>query len=173
MLKRTKWKDKLLHIKLPHTYVLLTMILLAVVVMAYVIPSGQYDRVFDEAAQRTVVLPDSFHYVAGKQPGLFDIFLSVYRGYVSAANILFLVVFAYGFVYMLNKNGTLHAAVHALIRLVGDRTQLLIPVGMVLFGLLGSTLGIFEETYGLVPVFAGIMASHIASMEIFETSLPT
>ena len=50
MLKRTKWKDKLLHIKLPHTYVLLTMILLAVVVMAYVIPSGQYDRVFDEAA---------------------------------------------------------------------------------------------------------------------------
>lgn len=159
MLKRTKWKDKLLHIKLPHTYVLLTMILLAVVVMAYVIPSGQYDRVFDEAAQRTVVLPDSFHYVAGKQPGLFDIFLSVYRGYVSAANILFLVVFAYGFVYMLNKNGTLHAAVHALIRLVGDRTQLLIPVGMVLFGLLGSTLGIFEETYGLVPVFAGIMAA--------------
>lgn len=159
MLKRTKWKDKLLHIKLPHTYVLLTMILLAVVVMAYVIPSGQYDRVFDEAANRTVVLPDSFHYVAGKQPGLFDIFLSVYRGYVSAANILFLVVFAYGFVYMLNKNGTLHAAVHALIRLVGDRTQLLIPVGMVLFGLLGSTLGIFEETYGLVPVFAGIMAA--------------
>ena len=159
MLKRTKWKDKLLHIKLPHTYVLLTMILLAVVVMAYVIPSGQYDRVFDEATKRTVVLPDSFHYVAGKQPGLFDIFLSVYRGYVSAANILFLVVFAYGFVYMLNKNGTLHAAVHALIRLVGDRTQLLIPVGMVLFGLLGSTLGIFEETYGLVPVFAGIMAA--------------
>ena len=68
-------------------------------------------------------------------------------------------MFAYGFVYMLNKNGTLHAAVHALIRLVGDRTQLLIPVGMVLFGLLGSTLGIFEETYGLVPVFAGIMAA--------------
>ena len=159
MLKRTKWKDKLLHIKLPHTYVLLTMILLAVVVMAYVIPSGQYDRVFDEAANRTIVLPDSFHYVAGKQPGLFDIFLSVYRGYVSAANILFLVVFAYGFVYMLNKNGTLHAAVHALIRLVGDLTQLLIPVGMVLFGLLGSTLGIFEETYRLVPVFAGIMAA--------------
>ena len=38
MLKNTKWKDKLLHIKLPHTYVLLTMILLAVVAMAYVIP---------------------------------------------------------------------------------------------------------------------------------------
>ena len=92
MLKNTKWKDKLLHIKLPHTYVLLTMILLAVVAMAYVIPSGQYDRVFDEAAKRTIVLPDSFHYVEGKQPGIFDIFLSVYRGYVSAANILFLVV---------------------------------------------------------------------------------
>ena len=39
------------------------------------------------------------------------------------------------------------------------RTYLLIPVCMLLFGLLGATLGIFEETYGLVPVFIGIMTA--------------
>ena len=36
------------------------------------------------------------------------------------------------------------------------RTHLLIPVFMLLFGVLGSTLGIFEETYGLVSVFVGM-----------------
>ena len=143
--------------KLPHTYVILTIILLIVVGLTYVIPGGQYDRVVDPASGKTIVLPDSFHFVEGNRPGFFDIFLSVSRGYVSAADILFLIVFAYGFVYVLKANGTLDAAVAALLKLMGSRTELLIPVGMVLFGLLGSTLGIFEETYGLVPVFASIM----------------
>ena len=151
------FKERILHIQMPHTYVLLTISLLMVVLLTYVIPSGEYDRIRDEVSGKMIVLPESFHYVEGQRPGLFDIFLSVYRGYVSAADILFLVVFAYGFVFVLNRNGTLQASVHALIRIIGNRTQLLIPIGMIVFGLLGSTLGIFEETYGLIPVFAGIM----------------
>ena len=143
--------------KLPHTYVILSIILLIVVGMTYVIPAGQYDRVLDPVSGKTVVLADSFHFAEGNRPGFFDIFLAVSRGYVSAADILFLIVFAYGFVFVLKSNGTLDAAVGALLRRMGSRTELLIPVGMLLFGLLGSTLGIFEETYGLVPVFAGIM----------------
>ena len=140
--------------KLPHTYVILSIILLIVVGMTYVIPAGQYDRVLDPVSGKTVVLADSFHFAEGNRPGFFDIFLAVSRGYVSAADILFLIVFAYGFVFVLKSNGTLDAAVGALLRRMGSRTELLIPVGMLLFGLLGSTLGIFEETYGLVPVFA-------------------
>lgn len=149
-------KEKLTHIKMPHTYVILTGILLAVVVMTYLIPAGQYDRVLDAASGKMVVLPESFHFVEGKQPGLFDIFLALQRGYVSAADILFLIVFAYGYVYMLTKNGTLNNSINVLVRRMGSRTHLLIPVCMMIFGLLGATLGIFEEVYGLVSVFIGI-----------------
>lgn len=152
-----KCKKSFIGWKLPHTYVILATILLIVVGLTYVIPGGQYDRMVDPVSGKTIVLPDSFHFVEGNRPGFFDIFLSVSRGYVSAADILFLIVFAYGFVYILKANGTLDAAVAALLKRMGSRTELLIPVGMILFGLLGSTLGIFEETYGLVPVFAGIM----------------
>ena len=91
-------KNKLLRIKMPHTYVLLTMILLSVVVLTYLIPAGEYDRVLDEMSGKMVVLPESFHYVEGIRPGFFDIFLALQRGYVSAANILFLIVFAYSYV---------------------------------------------------------------------------
>ena len=162
MLKRQrnlteKCKKSFIGWKLPHTYVILTIILLVVVGLTYIIPGGEYDRVIDPANGKTIVLPDSFHFVEGNRPDFFDIFLSVSRGYVSAADILFLIVFAYGFVYVLKDNGTLDAAVSALLKLMGKRTELLIPVGMLLFGLLGSTLGIFEETYGLVPLFASIM----------------
>ena len=149
-------KEKLTRFKMPHTYVILTVILLAVVALCYLIPAGEYDRVVDPASGKTVVLPDSFHFVEGDRPGFFDIFLALQRGYVDAADILFLIVFAYGYVYMLTENGTLNNAIQLLVRRMKGRTHLLIPICMMLFGLLGSTLGIFEETYGLVAVFISI-----------------
>lgn len=151
-----KLKNKLSQIKMPHTYVFLTIILLIVVLLTYLIPAGQYERVLDEASGKMVVVAESFHLTEGARPGFFDIFLSIQRGYVSAANILFLIVFAYGYVYMLIDNGTLHNSINVLIRCIGNKTHLLIPVCMLLFGALGSTLGIYEEVYGLVPVFIGI-----------------
>ena len=154
-----KYKEKLMHIKMPHTYVILSIIMLIVVAMTYLIPAGAYDRILDEASGKMVVLPETFHYVEGVRPGFFDIFLAIQRGYVSASDILFLIVFAYSYVYLLTENGTINNAIRVLIDKMGNRTQLLIPACMILFGLLGATLGIFEETYGLVPVFAGIMAA--------------
>lgn len=149
-------KTRLQNIRMPHTYVILTMILLVVVGLTYIIPAGEYTRILDPASAREIVEAGSFHYVEGKRPGLFGIFLALQRGYVDAADILFLIIFAYGYVYMLIDNGTLNALINGLIRMLGRRTFLIIPVGMTAFGVLGSTMGIFEEVYGLVPVFAGI-----------------
>lgn len=100
-----RWKEKLSKIKMPHTYVILTIILLVVVALCYLIPAGEYVRELDPVSGKTVVIPDSFHFTEGKKPGLFDIFLSLQRGYVDAADILFLIVFAYGYVYILTKMG--------------------------------------------------------------------
>lgn len=151
-----KLKNKLMQVKMPHTYVILTIILLAVVALTYMIPAGEYQRVMDPVSGRMVVTADSFHYMEGVKPEFFDIFLALQRGYVGAADILFLIVFAYGYVYMLTENGSLNSLINCLIRSLGKRTYLIIPVSMFFFGLLGSTMGIFEEVYGLIPVFIGI-----------------
>lgn len=149
-------KQRLLHMKMPHTYVILTIIYMAVIALTYLIPGGEYTRVFDSVSGRMVVLADSFHFVDGIRPGFFDIFLNLQKGYVSAADILFLIIFAYGYVYMLIDNGTLSSLIHCLVKTMGKRTCLIIPICMTLFGLLGSTMGIYEEVYGMVPVFVGI-----------------
>lgn len=75
-----KLKRKLPQIKMPHTYVILTLILLVVVLLTYIVPGGQYDRVLDEASGKMIVVADSFHYAQGKRPGIFDVFLSLQRG---------------------------------------------------------------------------------------------
>lgn len=139
--------------KMPHTYILLSFILMIVAVLAHIIPSGEFDRVKDVATGKMVVIPGTFKFVEGNPPGIFDIFVSVQRGFVSVADIIFFIIFAYGFVYMLIKNGTLDAVLGLMIRKLGNKVEVIIPVAMLVFGLLGATMGMYEEVYGLIPVF--------------------
>lgn len=142
--------------KMPHTYVILSGLLILVSMLTHIIPSGQFERIKDAATGKMIVVPGSFTFSPGKTPKIFDVFLNLQRGYIDAADIMFLIIFAYGFVYMLIKNGTLDAFLGALIKIMGKKIHWLIPISMLTIGILSSTMGIYEEVYGLIPVFIGI-----------------
>ncbi len=147
---------KKFQFKMPHNYVILISIMALMLVLTHIIPAGEYQRVEDPVSGRMVVVPGSYETVDVEAPGFFDLFLALEQGYVEAADIMFLIIFAYGFVYVLTKNGTMDAALGTMVKKVGNRVQLLIPITMLILGLLASTMGIYEEVYGLFPVFVGI-----------------
>ena len=151
-----KKEKKTFQFKMPHTYVILISIMVLMLVLTHIIPAGEYDRVEDPVSGKMVVVADSYHEIDVEGPGIFDLFLALQEGYVDAANIMFLIIFAYGFVYVLTKNGTMDAALGTMVRKIGSRVSLLIPITMLVLGILGSTMGIYEEVYGLFPVFVGI-----------------
>jgi uncharacterized ion transporter superfamily protein YfcC len=151
-----KKEKKKFQFKMPHTYVILISIMVLMLVLTHIIPAGEYDRVEDPVSGKMVVVADSYHEIDVEAPGIFDLFLALQEGYVDAANIMFLIIFAYGFVYVLTKNGTMDAALGTMVRKIGSRVSLLIPITMLVLGILGSTMGIYEEVYGLFPVFVGI-----------------
>ena len=134
---------------MPHTYVILISIMVLMLVLTHIIPAGEYDRVEDPVSGKMVVVADSYHEIDVEAPGIFDLFLALQEGYVDAADIMFLIIFAYGFVYVLTKNGTMDAALGTMVRKIGSRVSLLIPITMLVLGILGSTMGIYEEVYGL------------------------
>lgn len=49
--------------KVPHTYVILVALVLICAIATWLVPAGAYDRVVNEATGRSVVDPDSFHFV--------------------------------------------------------------------------------------------------------------
>lgn len=149
-------EKKKFHFKMPHTYVILISIMVLMLLLTHIIPAGEYNRVEDPVSGKMVVVPGSYHQIDVDAPGIFDLFLALQNGYVDAANIMFLIIFAYGFVYVLTKNGTMDAALGTMVRKIGSRVSLLIPITMLVLGVLGSTMGIYEEVYGLFPVFVGI-----------------
>lgn len=156
MANTEKKEKKKFQFKMPHTYVILISIMVLMLVLTHIIPAGEYDRVEDPVSGKMVVVADSYHEIDVEAPGIFDLFLALQEGYVDAADIMFLIIFAYGFVYVLTKNGTMDAALGTMVRKIGSRVSLLIPITMLVLGILGSTMGIYEEVYGLFPVFVGI-----------------
>lgn len=141
--------------KMPHSYVIIFSMLVLAFIMGNIIDAGEYERVANEAG-KMVVIPGSYHKVDNIGINPFEFFSSIQQGFVKSAYIIYFVIFAYSFVYMIIKNGTFDAVVGFLLRKVGSRIELIIPIGMTLFGVLGSTMGLFEETYGLLPVFMAI-----------------
>ena len=133
-------KERIKNFKMPHTYVILVTIMFIVLILTHIIPAGSYERVEDAVTGKMVVVPDSYAYVDAEAPGLFGLFQALEAGYVDAADIMFLIIFAYGFVYVLTKNGTMDAALGTLVRKIGNRVQLLIPITMLILGLMASTM---------------------------------
>ncbi|MBQ1271327.1 MAG: YfcC family protein [Clostridia bacterium] len=140
---------------MPNNYVVIFGIIVLAMIMTYIIPAGAYDRVANDEG-RMVVVDGSFHFVEQSPVGPFELFECISSGFTEVSDIIFFIVFAYAWISVLLKNGTFNAMVGGLIRKFGNKIELLIPVIMIFFGVLGSTMGMSEETYGLIPAFVGI-----------------
>ena len=62
-----------------------------------------------------------FHHVDKIGCSIFDMFKSFQIGFEDSAQIIFFIIFAYAFVYVLLKNGTFDALVGSVLRKVGNR----------------------------------------------------
>lgn len=142
--------------QVPHTYVIIGIILIFVTAMTYLVPAGEYERMEDPATGRTVVVNDSFHFVEQTPVTPFRMAMAIADGMVDASDIIFFIFFAYGFVYLLIQTGAFYGSIGALSRKMKGSEAMIFPVFMVMFGICGSTFGMYEETYGLLPAFIGI-----------------
>jgi uncharacterized ion transporter superfamily protein YfcC len=116
------------------------------------VPAGQYDRRDDPATGKRIVVAGSFHRVDPHPIGLFDTLLSVPRGMVDAASVIFLVFLVGGAFTVVEETGALRQAVGSLVLAVGKRGELVIPIVSLAFAAGGALENMAEEIIALVPV---------------------
>lgn len=153
MTKNEKGKRKF---KIPHTYVIIGALVIIAMILTWVVPAGQFERQEDPETGREVVIPGSYKRIEKTPVSPFKMVMAVQEGMIETSDIIFFIFFAYGFVYMQMKTGAFDGAVGALLRNMKGKEKYLIPAFMLLFGICGSTFGMYEETYGLLPAFVGI-----------------
>lgn len=138
-------------------FVLLLALLAICIILTYILPSGEYLR--ETTGGRSVVDPASFHFIDSSPLGFLDIISSIPLGMVDAASIMFFVIIIGGVYGIINSTGAIEALILTVIKKLGNKEKILIPGLMLFFALLGSLLGMFEETLPYLLIIAPLMIS--------------
>lgn len=163
-------------------FVLLTALVLFFSALSYVIPAGQYERQELPQLKRTVVVPGSFHYIERTPVKIWDLFLSLPKGMLNAATIIFGIFIAGGAFRILEEIGTINASLYALVRRVRGREILVVPVVMIAFALAGGLANISNSIMIFIPLgmviakslkfdpIVGLGITYLAAYSGFNTS---
>lgn len=135
--------------RVPHTYVLLVGLIALAAVATWIVPAGSYDRVVERG--REIVDPLSYHRVEGRPAGPGAFFLAFPRGLLEVSGIVFYIFIIGGAFGVLEATGVVRDGVRSLVRRLGGRKALVVPLLAAVFALGGGTIGIAEETLVFLP----------------------
>ncbi len=89
--------------------------------------------------------------------GLFDAFKAMFGGYWMAFDVAFYIIGMYALVLVLMESHTLKNGVTSLVKGLGGREILLVPILFILFSMGGTLFGMQEETLGLIPIVVPVL----------------
>jgi len=140
------------RLRFPPPLVLLSGAVFLAAAASWILPAGRYDRAQDPATGRTVVVSGTFETVDPAPVGLFDALVAMPRGMINAAEVIFLVFLIGGAFTVVDQTGVLRRGVAWLVRILGNRTILVIPIIAVFFATGGALENMSEEIVALIPV---------------------
>ena len=138
------------------TIALLLGILILVGILTHVIPQGSYEYVVEDG--REVIVPGTYAVLADADP------LPIWRWFTApfevlgtekaptAIMLMLFILFIGGSFMVLEKSGILNYLIFSIVDRFGEKKYTLLAVISLVCMLLGSTMGIFEETITLVPI---------------------
>ena len=137
--------------RMPTAYTILFLLIILVAVATWFIPAGAYDYVDG------VPLSGTYHAIDPNPQGVGDVLKAAFSGFYDAVDVCVFILMVGGFLGVVMKTGAVDAGVSNVIARLGGREKWLIPLLMLLFGLGGTTYGMWEETMAfyplLIPVF--------------------
>ncbi len=163
MAEATKKKKKF---ELPHVYTIAFLLIVVFAVLTWVVPSGQFERQMVETAagEREVAVAGTYQEVPkitedgiDLRQGVFEILQAPTQGIQGAADVVAFVLLIGGSFALITKTNAINAGVSRVIKKLGGKDFLLIPVIMILFSVGGTTFGMSEEALPFYAIFLPII----------------
>ncbi len=137
---------------IPNTPVLLLGITLLVAILTYIVPAGEFQREFNEAQNRTLVVAGTYQYVEQNPVSVGKLFSSVFEGLMNASDLIAFVFVVGGAFAIIQNSGAINAGLGRLIKRFSGREYVLIAIVMAAFSIGGATFGMAEETLPFVAI---------------------
>jgi uncharacterized ion transporter superfamily protein YfcC len=150
--------------KFPSAFTILFFLIIVVAILTWIIPAGQYERVFNAVLDREAPVPGTYHTVASTPQGLWEVLMApiagLYDPRTGKANAIDVAVFVLvigGFLGVVTRTGAIDAGIGGLLRALKGREILMIPILMIAFAAGGTTYGMAEESLAfyaiILPIF--------------------
>jgi uncharacterized ion transporter superfamily protein YfcC len=139
------------RLRVPAPLVLLVACTLVAALLSHVLPAGQYDRRDDAATGRRVVVAGTYHAVPAQPVGPFQAIVAIPDGIIDAASVIAFVFLIGGAFGVVERTGALHDGIDWLVRRLGDRGIVAVPLVCLAFAAGGAFENMQEEIIALVP----------------------
>lgn len=146
------------RLRVPHPLALLTGCVLLAAAASYLLPAGEFQRRDDPVTGRTLVVPGTYEIVEPNPVNLFESMVALPKGMADAGSVIFLVFLIGGAFTVVDETGTLRRAIPSLIRALGGRDILVVPVVSLFFAMGGVVQNMQEEIIPLIPVLMILVA---------------
>jgi uncharacterized ion transporter superfamily protein YfcC len=144
-------------VRFPHPLTLLVGCVILAAALTHIVPAGEYDRREDPATGRMVVVPGSFHAVAPHPLGVLETALAFPKGLIEAASVVIVILLGGAAFVVVDRTGALRVALAGLVRMLGGRRSLAIPICAFVFAVGGVLENMQEEIIALVPLLLILM----------------
>lgn len=154
--------------RMPSAYTILFAIILIMMLLTWIVPAGQYEYIENGGVSQPIA--GTYHRVASNQQSIFDVILASFHGFYEAVEISLFILMVGGFLGVVMKTGAINAGIVRVIQLLNGREKFMIPILMILFGLGGTSFGMWEETMAfyplLLPVFVAAGYDSITAVSV-------
>lgn len=137
--------------KFPHPLALLTGCIAVAAALTWVLPAGEYDRRYNAAADRQVVVAGTYHRVERAPVSPFGALVSIPRGASQASSVIFLVLLTGAAFSVVDRTGAFRRAAHSLTRTGAGGILFVIALNSILYATGGALENMAEEIIALVP----------------------
>ncbi len=151
--------------KIPHTFVIVSSVILFAAILTWVIPGGafQKEQITVGGSTREVIVADSFEYTAS-HPQSWQVFSSLFKGFVAQAGIIIFILILGGAFWILNDSKAIDKGIYAFLRLIKriehfkffrllGVDNIIFLLIMTMFSLFGAVFGMSEETIAFTIIF--------------------
>lgn len=138
-----------------HPFVMMVCLILICFVVSYIVPAGNYTRITTDDG-RELIDPASFIYVERTPVTPWQLLLSVTMGMQQGASIIFFLLIIGGMFSILNATSAINVGIANMLKKLGGKEFLIIPILMIFFGCGSAFCGNFEEFLVFVPLILAI-----------------
>lgn len=149
--------------RVPHTLVLIFGMIILAQLMSYALPQGAFDREMIPGAhpgeEHEAVVAGSYKTLSESDSvtlPAWEALMAIPKGFAAAQGIIFFVFIIGGAFGVFRATGAADALVGWLLRRVGHRPNMLVVVGMLVFMVGSSTIGMAEEYLPFIPVLLAL-----------------